>query len=117
LFFLKKETRVSEDRSKREGGNPVTDHYWTRCTNLEIGLAASAIGIAATSIGMSTGFCRCLDHDALPGDILEMYDIDKDNLEVMLGVGYPLYDEHILHTDGKFKSSSFKKNIPRKLVI
>lgn len=116
LFFLKKETRKSNDRLERERGNPVTNHYWEKCTNLEIGLAASAIGIAATTIGMKTGFCRCMDIDAIP-NVLEPYNIDKNDLEIMLGIGYPLYDDHTKHTDGKYTSSSYEKNIPRKLII
>jgi len=117
LFFIKPETRVSEDRLKRERGDPPPDEFWIRCTNLEIGLAASAIGIAANTIGMRTGFCRCFDFGALPVEFLEPYNINPKHLQVMLGVGYPLYDDHTLHTDGKFKSSSFPKDIPRKLVI
>lgn len=117
LFFLKKEARVSKERQERERGDPSNDIFWRICTNLEIGLAASAIGIAANTIGMRTGFCRCIDHDALPGDILEPYNINKYNLEVMLGVGYPLYQDHTMHTDGKHFNSSFPKTFTRKLII
>ena len=117
LFFIKPESRTSADRLERERGDPVPDEYWMRCTNLEIGLAASAIGIAANTIGMRTGFCRCFDYDALPVEFLEPYNINPKHLQVMLGMGYPLHDDHTLHTDGEFISSSFTKNIPRKLVL
>jgi nitroreductase len=117
LFFLKPEERTSNLRIEREGGSSDDNVYWRVCTNLEIGLAASAIGIAANSIGMKSGFSRCIDHDAIPADTLATYNINPYHLEVMLGIGYPLYNDHTLHTDGIYQSESFNKVIPRKLII
>lgn len=117
LFFLKPEQRTSALRADRERGEPENDAYWRACTNLEIGLAASAIGIAANSIGMKSGFCRCIDHDLIPTDILKTYNINPYHLEVMLGIGYPLYNDHTRYTDGKHYSESYPKIIPRKLII
>tara|TARA_B100001287_G_scaffold275147_1_gene282119 strand:+ start:1473 stop:2123 length:651 start_codon:yes stop_codon:yes gene_type:complete len=116
LFFIKRKQRKSKMREEREKGRPADDQYYRVTTNLEIGVSASAIGIAAHSIGMKTGFCRCIDHDALP-DILSPYKINKYDLEVMLGVGYPLYQDRKKHTDGKFYSEHYEKIIPRKLII
>lgn len=116
LFFIKRKQRKSKMREEREKGRPSDDQYYRVTTNLEIGLSASAIGIAAHSIGMKTGFCRCIDHDALP-DILSQYKINKYDLEVMLGVGYPLYKDRTKHTDGKYYSEHYEKIIPRKLII
>ena len=65
---------------------------------------------------MKTGFCRCIDNNALP-EILSQYDINKYDLEVMLGVGYPLYEDRTKHTDGKYYSEHYEKIIPRKLII
>ena len=39
------------------------------------------------------------------------------DLEIMLGVGYPLYDTHTLHTDNIHTSESLVKYTPRKLII
>lgn len=116
LFFIKRKQRKSKMREEREKGRPSDDQYYRVTTNLEIGLSASAIGIAAHSIGMKTGFCRCIDHDALP-DILSQYKINKYDLEVMLGVGYPLHKDRTKHTDGKYYSEHYEKIIPRKLII
>ena len=116
LFFIKRKQRKSKMREEREKGRPADDQYYRVTTNLEIGLSASAIGIAAHSIGMKTGFCRCIDHDALP-DILSQYKINKYDLEVMLGVGYPLHKDRTKHTDGKYYSEHYEKIIPRKLII
>tara|TARA_A100001388_G_scaffold15920_1_gene10599 strand:+ start:1955 stop:2608 length:654 start_codon:yes stop_codon:yes gene_type:complete len=116
LFFIKRKQRKSKMREEREKGKPSTKYYYKATTNLEIGLSASAIGIAAHSIGMKTGFCRCIDHDALP-EILLPYNINKYDLEVMLGVGYPLFKDHTKNTDGKYYSERYKKIIPRKLII
>ena len=116
LFFIKRKQRKSKMREEREKGRPADDQYYRVTTNLEIGLSASAIGIAAHSIGMKTGFCRCIDHDALP-DILSQYKINKYDLEVMLGVGYPLHKDRTKHTDGKYYSEHYEKIIPRKLIV
>ena len=116
LFFIKRKQRKSKMREEREKGRPTNEQFYRLTTNLEIGLSASAIGIAAHSIGMKTGFCRCIDHDALP-EILSQYNINKYDLEVMLGVGYPLYEDRTKHTDGKYYSEHYEKIIPRKLII
>ena len=116
LFFIKRKQRKSKMREEREKGRPTNEQFYRVTTNLEIGLSASAIGIAAHSIGMKTGFCRCIDNDALP-EILSQYNINKYDLEVMLGVGYPLYEDRTKHTDGKYYSDSYEKIIPRKLII
>ena len=116
LFFIKRKQRKSKMREEREKGRPGGDQYYRTTTNLEIGVSASAIGIAAHSIGMKTGFCRCIDNDALP-EILSQYNINKYDLEVMLGVGYPLYEDRTKHTDGKYYSEPYKKIINRKLII
>ena len=116
LFFIKRKQRKSKMREEREKGRPTNEQFYRLTTNLEIGLSASAIGIAAHSIGMKTGFCRCIDHDALP-DILSQYKINKYDLEVMLGVGYPLHKDRTKHTDGKYYSEHYEKIIPRKLIV
>lgn len=115
LFFIKRKQRKSKMREERERGCPSSGQYRVT-TNLEIGISASAIGIAAHSIGMKTGFCSCIDHNALP-DMLSQYKINKYDLEVMLGVGYPLYKDRLKHTDGKYYSGHYEKIIPRKLII
>ena len=43
--------------------------------------------------------------------------LDRYDLEIMLGVGYPLYDTHTLHTDNIHTSESLVKYTPRKLII
>jgi len=115
LFFINPDSVENPLRKRREGGYTKKAEYLEKTTNLEIGLSASAIGIAAHSIGLKTGFCRCIDHSQLPKDLLK-YNIEPNNLVIMLGIGYPLFDNHTIHTDGKFYSTSYKK-IPKKYHI
>lgn len=117
LFFHKPTERTSDIRQLREGGDPEDQNKYLRNTSFEMGLSAGAIAIAANSIGMRSGFCRCMYHDILPQDILSQYNLDKSNLEIMLGVGYPLFDDHTTHTDNVYKSPSYSKYTPRKLII
>ena len=117
LFFHKPDERTSDIRQLREGGNPEEKMKYKHCTGFEMGLSASAIAIAANGIGLRSGFCRCIWHDILPQAILDQYNLDKNNLEIMLGIGYPLYDDHTLHTDGVHQNESLNRIIPRKLII
>ena len=117
LFFHKPEVRTSDIRQDREGCDPEDKIKFLRNTGFEMGMSASAIAIAANSVGMRSGFCRCVWHDILPQDILDQYDLNGRNLELMLGVGYPLYDTHLLHTDNVHTSRSFDKYTPRTLII
>lgn len=117
LFFHKPDERTSDIRQSREGGNPEEKIKYKHNTGFEMGLSASAIGIAANSIGMRSGFCRCIWHDILPQNILDQYNLDRCNLEIMLGIGYPLHNNHTLHTDGLYQNKSLNKVIPRKLII
>lgn len=116
LFFLKKDDVNSAYRKKRERGS-ITFQDWRICTNLEIGISATAIGIAAHSIGLKTGFCKCIDHDALPHDLFKSLNLNSKDLEIILGVGYPQYDDHTIHTDGVAKSSSYEKIRQRRIII
>lgn len=117
LFFHKPDVRISDIRQKREGCLPEDKIKFKRNTAFEMGMSASAISIGANSVGMRSGFCRCVFHDILPKDILDQHNLDTDDLEIMLGVGYTLYDTHTLHTDNIHTSGSFEKYTPRKLII
>lgn len=116
LFFLRKDDIKSRERKRREQAR-FTEEYWRICTNLEIGIAAGVIGMAAHSIGLKTGFCRCINHDLLPHKKFKRHNLNSNNLEAMLGVGYPLYNDHTLHTDGINRSSSLPKIAQRRIII
>jgi hypothetical protein len=118
MFFIKPETRTSESRRIREkGADPHVDH-WTEKVNLEIGLSASAIAIAANSIGMKSGFCRCIDHDAFPEDISEEIGLHGGDLKVMLGIGYPYPGlPHNMQVNGIHESECFTKLDVRRIII
>ena len=117
LFFHKPEVRTSDIRQYREGCDPEDKIKFKRNTAFEMGMSASAIAIGANSVGMKSGFCRCVWNDILPKDILDQHNLDRYDLEIMLGVGYPLYDTHTLHTDNIHTSESLVKYTPRKLII
>jgi hypothetical protein len=101
------------DHSSRTGYKKVAN--WKELTNMEIGISTGAVGLAANMLGLRTGFCKCFIEDDLPE--FTQYGIDKEDLEVILGIGYPLHKDHTVHTDDRFNSSSYKKQEQKKIFI
>jgi hypothetical protein len=109
MFFLKPESRTSPLRIEREGLTGDTPATWRSLTNCEIGISSSAIALAANSIGLKTGFCRCFDRNML-SKVVEPMNLSPDNFSVALGVGYPMPGwPHFTHTNKRFRSDTFVK--------
>lgn len=120
LFFVNDAERTSSLRQERQKDLPVTKHIWRRNVNIEIGLSAGAIGIAATMKGLRTGFCGCIWNDAIPADRLAEWGVEKEDLSLMLGIGYPLHPEKFrtLRNDVQVMPSvSYTKPPYKKIII
>ena len=117
LFFINDSERYSELRKKREGGNDPTSRSWRKDKNIEIGISASAIGIAANQIGMRTGFCGCIWHKAIQHDWVKDWNVRPEDLVLMLGVGYPLLGNHFVENDGKSIKTPYAKAPYKKIII
>ena len=120
MYFLKPEMTF-RDYSNRDRG-PKGDskqqfNSWKSLTNLEIGISTGAVGLAANSLGLRTGFCKCFTESKLPQKVFEDNGIDVNELVVILGIGYPLYEDHTLHTDGVHDSESFTKLEQKRIII
>ena len=117
LFFVNDSERTSERRLLRERGPDPTIQQWKKDKNLEIGIAASAIGIAANIKGMRTGFCGCIWLEAIPDEWVEGWSVEKNNLSVMLGVGYPLLADHTIFNNGLNHKASYPKADYEKIIV
>lgn len=109
MYFLRPESKTSDLRLEREGTTGDSMEYWRTVTNFEMGLSASAISIAAHSMGMKTGFCRCFNREML-AKIVEPLGLNTDDFSVALGVGYPIEGiPHYVHTDLKNESETLTR--------
>ena len=109
MFFHRPESMTSALRLEREGITGDTPEFWRSVTNFEMGLAASAIALAAHNMGFKTGFCRCFDR-AMLNKIIEPLGLNSDNFSAALGVGYPLPGlPHTMHTSRRHSSYTFEK--------
>ena len=122
LYFKKmdqEETQRSlHERSEYKGGT----------THIEIGLVAGAMALAANSVGMKTGFCRCFgvieDAEAdnpvvqlLKTQRLQNLGVDPRQLQLGLGVGYPLQDRPSHIDNNKGFHLQYIKNPATKIII
>lgn len=117
LFFVNQQERTGERRQHRERGTSPTDKQWHKDKNFEMGLAASAIGIAANMKGMKSGFCGCIWHDAIPESWTEQWGVKPSDLTVMMGVGYPLYDDHTVFSEEGHRKESYVKAPYEKIIV
>jgi len=116
LFFINDHERYSQLRKEREKGDDPNSKSWFRDKMLEVGLSASAIGIAANQLGMRTGFCGCIWKDVIPEEWTKDWNVNPEDLAVMFGVGYPLHDDHRLHNEGKSRKDSYPKAPYKKII-
>jgi len=116
LFFVNQNERTGNLRQKRERGTPPTQKQWHKDKNFEMGLAASAIGIAANMKGMRSGFCGCIWHDAVPESWTKQWGVEPYDLSVMMGIGYPLYDGHRFVGEG-YSKQSYTKAEYEKIIV
>ncbi len=109
LFFIRSESKTSHERLEREGLTGETMDHWRSVTNFEMGLSASAIALAAHTIGLKTGFCRCFNRDML-AEVVHPLGLSVSDFYVALGVGYPIAGiPHYVHTSIKHTSEVHKK--------
>lgn len=117
MFFHIPESRTSELRIRREGPTGDSPEFWHSATNFEMGLSASAVAIAAHSIGLKTGFCRCFNRDLLD-KIINPYGFSSDDFSVALGIGYPIEGlPYYVHTDRTNESVTFVKEEFTKVIL
>ena len=117
LFFINDHERYSQLRKEREKGTDPNSKTWYRDKMLEVGLSASAIGIAANQLGMRTGFCGCIWKDIIPNEWTKDWNVQPEDLAVMLGVGYPLLDDHKVFNNGKSQKESYSKAPYKKIIV
>lgn len=117
LFFIKPEARETDERAHREKSVPPPINYWKESVNLEIGLAASAMSIAANQIGLRTGFCRCYDFSKMPMHLLSDYNLDVKSFVIFLGVGFPMAKLPYYEQVNGYQQMRFKKIIKLRIII
>jgi len=119
LFFVNQKERTGKLRQERERGTPATDKQWHKDKNFEMGLAASAIGIAATMKGLKTGFCGCIWTEAIKDEWVEPWGVDKYDLTVMMGIGHPLHPQeyHNLSNCTTFNKGTYTKAPYEKIIV
>ena len=116
LFFVNMEERTSEARRDRERGPDPSEEEWIKLKHLEIGLAAQAISTAAVVNGLRSGMCGCIWSNVIKDDWVKDWKVNKHDLALMMGVGYPLHKDHTaIGNTGQHKSSFAKR--PYKKII
>lgn len=85
-FFMREDSTEVERSQKKRVGNDTT--------NIEIGIASGAMALAANSIGLRTGFCKCFTplekgKKTYTSKLLKRNNLHFKNLCLLLGVGYP----------------------------
>jgi nitroreductase len=115
--FFEKTDDEEESRSqeKRIGNNT---------TMIEIGLAAGAMALAANSVGLKTGFCKCfyplesgIEKKNLIRKALKRYKIKATNIALGLGVGYPIEGLASNIGNDRFRHGQFEKKPQTKIII
>lgn len=115
--FFGKTDEVEKSRSQEKRIGSGT-------TMIEIGLAAGAMALAANSVGLKTGFCKCfyplesgLDKKNKVARALRNYKIKGTDIGLALGVGYPVegLPSHI--DNDRSKHTQFEKKSQTKIII
>ncbi|MDA9373804.1 nitroreductase family protein [bacterium] len=83
---------------------------------VEIGIAASAIGIAANDLGLRTGFNSCINVDAMP-EYISGTKIKSANIVTSMGIGYPQYDEHHIQTDNVHVHDRYLNSANKSIIL
>ena len=117
LFFVNDKERTSTARRERERGEDPSVKGWRKEKMLEVGLAASAIGIASHMKGLRTGFCGCIWKEIIPEEWTQEWGVHPEDLAVMFGVGYPLHDDHRLHNNGSGGKQSYPNRPYEKIIV
>lgn len=117
LFFTNEQERSGKLRIERERGPNPTYHEWLVTRNIEIGMASASIGIAANMMGLKTGFCGCINVNGIPDEWTEQWNHEGKTLQLMMGVGYPLHEDHTLTNDKRIRKESFSKAPYNKIIV
>ena len=117
FLYVMKDNRLSKFKKSRDPGPEINVNAYKRLVQCEIGISAGAVGLSAHLFGLKTGCCKCYDEPQLPDSIFTDNGYDKYDICLMLGIGYPKFEKHTLHTDGINESDSFRKETQRKLII
>ena len=115
-FFEKKDDEEKKrSLEKRQGNNT---------TMVEIGIAAGAMALAANSVGLKTGFCKCfyplesgIEKKNKIAKALKPYMIKGTAIALALGVGYPIEElASNIGNDG-YLHGQFEKKSQTKIII
>ena len=117
FLYVMKDNRLSKVKQSRDPGPEMELQSYKRLVQCEIGISAGAVGLSAHLFGLKTGCCKCYDEPQLPDSIFTDNGYDKYDICLMLGIGYPKFKKHTLHTDGINESDSFRKEPQRRLII
>ena len=115
-FFGKEDDEENRrSQEKRRGSNT---------TMVEIGIAAGAMALAANSVGLKTGFCKCfyplesgIDKENQIRKALERYEIKETNISLALGVGYPIEGLASNIGNDNFRHDQFEKKSQTNIII
>ncbi|MDC1446474.1 nitroreductase family protein [bacterium] len=85
---------------------------------IEIGIAASAIGIAANDLGLRTGFNSCVNTNAMP-EYIPGTKIKSLNIATTMGIGYPQYDQdqHHIQTDKLYEHDRHLNSANKSIIL
>jgi len=117
FLYVMKDNRRSKAKKRRDPGPAIDLQVYKRLVQCEIGISAGAVGLSAHLFGLKTGCCKCYDEPQLPDSIFTDNGYDKYDICLMLGIGYPKFEKHNLHTDGINESDSFPKESQRRIII
>ena len=117
LFFVNMDERTSQARRDREGGPDPSESQWITLKHLEVGLAAQAISTAAVIKGMCSGMCGCIWNGSIDENWIEDWNVEKEHLILMMGVGYPLHKDHTAIGNTGHNKKSFAKRPYDKIIL
>lgn len=117
FIYVEKDNNKTPLKRLRDRGPLLTGASYHNLVQCEVGISAGAVGLAAHLLGLRTGFSRCFTEELFPDSVFRSNRIDPLETILLLGIGYPKYENHTLHTDGYNYSASFPKQKQRKIVL
>ena len=96
------------DQSSFNG--PKTQPSHAKSDNIAIGISAGAAALTANTMGLKTGFCACKLDQQITQYLNQLMNTDlKDNIALMMGMGYPQTD--LKHNDEYHYDDYYKEHI------
>jgi len=112
----------NHDKDERKRSQEIRSGNHT--TMVEIGIAAGAMALAANSIGLRTGYCKCFyplesgkDKKNKLARLLKNYKIKGTDIGLALGVGYPVEGLPSNVSNDKVEHGQFEKKLRHKIII